>query len=83
MLNACSKEAPRVRKCYKPILHRFRLTAGPRPGGRPRRGTRRRPPARAVPASAVTLSRGFSHRRASTPGTLCPLTSTSGHDVTL
>ena len=29
MLNACSKEAPRVRKCYKPILHlRFRL--GPR-----------------------------------------------------
>ena len=72
MLNACSKEAPRVRKCYKPMLHLFSFT------NRTARGRRAR-----YRASAVTFSRRFSHRRASTPGTLCPLTSTSGHDVIL
>ena len=88
MLNACSKEAPRVRKCYKPMLHLFsfnrtarRNSAGGRARGPAGRAAARR---RArYRASAVTFSRRFSHRRASTPGTLCPLTSTSGHDVTL
>ena len=41
MLNACSKEAPRVRKCYKPMLHLFSFNrtarpAGAEPGGRGR-----------------------------------------------
>ena len=56
MLNACSKEAPRVRKCYKPMLHLFSFnrTARGRRGGTAGGGagpgrTRRRPPARAVP----------------------------------
>ena len=40
MLNACSKEAPRVRKCTNLFCTCFRLTAGPRPGG-PRAGAGR------------------------------------------
>ena len=31
MLNACSKEAPRVRKCYKPMLHLFSFNRTARP----------------------------------------------------
>ena len=34
MLNACSKEAPRVRKCYKPMLHLFSFNRTARPARR-------------------------------------------------
>ena len=60
MLNACSKEAPRVRKCYKPILHRFRLTAGPRPGGPGRRDAPPPAGARGTGVSRHSLPRVFS-----------------------
>ena len=58
MLNACSKEAPRVRKCTNLFCTCFRLTAGPRPAGRAAAGPRRG--ARGTGVSRHSLPRVFS-----------------------
>ena len=63
MLNACSKEAPRVRKCYKPItLHLFSFRPDRAAGGRGRQDAPAPPPAgaRGTGVSRHSLPRVFS-----------------------